>query len=656
MLKARLFLVFCCLVVYAPTTFGAKMILNEYNAVADSNYLNAGDANSDQDGGYASDSYFGRVQGNGGDWFELVVIQDHLDIRRWKLDIFVNGAFDETLRLTNHPIWSDLRSGTIITVSEDLSDDVSYDPVYDPYDPEAGDWWINVQARIGASGQYIEATNFPVNNNDWQLRIKTLANVIIFGRCGEGIVPGVKVSDIEIFRLEADPNASITPDSTNYDDGKTLSTFGSANRWPGGNVQDFSQLRKIAPVRYGGGSGTAEDPYLIYTPQQMSTIGLCPAHWDKHFKLTADIDMSEFMGTAFNIIGISDSNAFRGVFDGNGRTISNFTYSSSGANYIAIFGYVNDPNAEIINLGVVSPNISAGTGACVGSLVGVMDEGIISKCYAQGGIVSGTTRVGGLVGDSGGTISNCYSTSSVSGNSGVGGIAGWSFDGMIYNCYSAGSVSGTMDTGGLVGFDSGGTYNKSFWDNTVNPLLTGIGNITDPADVIGESTANMQTENTYIAAGWDFIGERDNGIDNIWRLCSVGTDYPELAWRFLLPDFTCPDGVDIYDLAVFTEQWLWQVLSANIVTGGPAEVVNFSDWAVFAAAWQSTPSSPNWNEKCDIAPEDGDGIVDMYDLLIFIEQWMQLSAYCADIAPDGGDGLVNMLDFVVFANNWLAGP
>jgi hypothetical protein len=56
---------------------------------------------------------------------------------------------------------------------------------------------------------------------------------------------------------------------------------------------------------------------------------------------------------------------------------------------------------------------------------------------------------------------------------------------------------------------------------------------------------------------------------------------------------------------------------------------------------------------CDF---DGDLDVDFADLAVFVDQWLQLSTYCADIAPtSNGDGIVNMLDFAVFAESWLAG-
>jgi hypothetical protein len=223
------------LALLAVNGWGADIILNEYNAVDANDFLNGGDASADEDGGRASDSYFGRVRGNGGDWFELVVIKDHLDIRGWQLDIYENKILDETLVLTANPIWQDLRAGTIITISEDVPSDISYNPA-------AGDWWINVQANNNGDGLYIEKSNFPVSANNWQLRIRDKAGQVVFGPAGEGISPLTGVSGKEVFRLEADPDATITANSPDYDDGADFSTFGAPNRW--GN-QGLGKLRAV---------------------------------------------------------------------------------------------------------------------------------------------------------------------------------------------------------------------------------------------------------------------------------------------------------------------------------------------------------------------------------------------------------------------------
>jgi hypothetical protein len=223
------------LCVLAGSAWGADVILNEYNAVDANEFLGGGNAAADDSGGRAFDTYFGRVAGNGGDWFELVVITDHLDMRKWHLDIFDNGLFDETLDLTNHAVWSDLRSGTIITVSEVVPTDLSYNPA-------AGDWWINVQATDTADGLAIEASNFKVSNDNWQLRIRNSTGTVVFGPAGEGIMPTSGISADEIFRLTDDPTTAIVPASKGYKDGGSLSTFGAPNRW---GTQDMSTLRTV---------------------------------------------------------------------------------------------------------------------------------------------------------------------------------------------------------------------------------------------------------------------------------------------------------------------------------------------------------------------------------------------------------------------------
>ncbi len=202
------------------------IILNEYSAVADTKYLKNN----------GSDTYWGQVQGNGGDWFELVVTRDHLDIRGWQLVVSDNGTV-KTLTLTSNNLWADLRAGTIITVSENLPDNVSN------YDPPNGKWWINVQAKTGASGTYITAADFDVSQTNSQITIRDSNGTSVFGPAGEGIKPASGIGNDEIFHLEEDPGTLIT-ERSNYTDG-SASTFGAPNIYTSGKVQDFSKLRVI---------------------------------------------------------------------------------------------------------------------------------------------------------------------------------------------------------------------------------------------------------------------------------------------------------------------------------------------------------------------------------------------------------------------------
>ena len=217
------------------------MILNEYNAVGDDQFLNGGDEIADDDGGQKSDTFFGRVAGNGGNWFELVVIAESLDIRGWQVLIDDdNGANQVTLTFTEDDIWSNLGAGTIITVAEGVPDDVSYDP-------DTGDWWIQVQASTSGTGTYISASDFEVSNIHTQFEILDGDGTLIFGPAGESIGSGIGVNSREVFKLETDPSALIRPESNSYNDG-TSSSFGSPNIYGGGEqVQDFSALRSGPP-------------------------------------------------------------------------------------------------------------------------------------------------------------------------------------------------------------------------------------------------------------------------------------------------------------------------------------------------------------------------------------------------------------------------
>ena len=206
----------------------ARIVVNEYNAVAPTKFL----ASS------GTDTYWGTVLGNGGDWFELVVVQDHLDLRGWQVIVNDNsGAISTTLTFTGAAILSDLRSGTIITVTEDLASDVGYDPA-------GGDWWINLRAGPSGDGLYISNLDFSVSQQNTQITIRDASGEIAFGPAGEGINPVSGVGSDEVFKLQADPGPSTTA-FADYQDG-TSSSFGSPNVWSGGaSFQDLGALRSV---------------------------------------------------------------------------------------------------------------------------------------------------------------------------------------------------------------------------------------------------------------------------------------------------------------------------------------------------------------------------------------------------------------------------
>jgi len=220
-----------------------------------------------------------------------------------------------------------------------------------------------------------------------------------------------------------------------------------------------------ARAKYGGGTGDPNDPYLIYDANQMNAIGANSNDWGKHFKLMSDIDLSGFTGKQFNIIG-NYSNHFTGTFDGNGHTISNFTYTLATGNYIGLFGWVGGEDAEIKNVGLVDANVVSG-GYPTGSLVGHIADGMVNGCYTIESRISGNEWVGGLVGQNSGALTNCYAAGFCAGNWRIGGLVGYN-NGTITDCNATGEVTGDTPVGSLVGTNEG-TITKCY----ANGLCTG---------------------------------------------------------------------------------------------------------------------------------------------------------------------------------------
>lgn len=73
--------------------------------------------------------------------------------------------------------------------------------------------------------------------------------------------------------------------------------------------------------------------------------------------------------------------------------------------------------------------------------------------------------------------------------------------------------------------------------------------------------------------------------------------------------------VDFRDFAIFSEDWLWAKIPADIDIDGN---VDFVDYAILANQWRQIPAFPS----ADIAPEIPDGVVDILDLAVFAKYWL----------------------------------
>ena len=115
------------------------------------------------------------------------------------------------------------------------------------------------------------------------------------------------------------------------------------------------------------------------------------------------------------MIGASSSNAFNGIFDGQGYTISNFELPTG--QYIGLIGYNTGVirNVNVSNF-TCDINNSTTTSVYVGGIAG-WNTGVIERCSSVGGNISISTsyeRDAGLIaGISSGKIKNCFAKGSI---------------------------------------------------------------------------------------------------------------------------------------------------------------------------------------------------------------------------------------------------
>ena len=232
---------------------------------------------------------------------------------------------------------------------------------------------------------------------------------------------------------------------------------------PPPNGADFFvfTLDAVAARKYTGGTGEPNEPYQIATAGDLIALGETPEDYDKHFILTADIDLDPNLpgrrvfdraviaSLTVDTEGQYHVTPFAGVFDGNGRSILHLTIEGEGM--LGLFGLL-DANSLVCDLGLEAVAVN-GTGADVGALAGVSD-GTVTSSHATGG-VTGFSTVGGLVGRNGwGSVTASSSTATVVASWSAGGLVGTN-SGRVARSQSTATVTGGSDVGGLVGYNQG---------------------------------------------------------------------------------------------------------------------------------------------------------------------------------------------------------
>ena len=230
---------------------------------------------------------------------------------------------------------------------------------------------------------------------------------------------------------------------------------------------------------FGGGSGTENDPYQIYTGAELAYLAYSTnngnAHHGEYFVLMNNIDLCGIEWTPIGKGILSSSHQcspyFSGHFNGNGFAILNLSITQNNTSFAGLFGLTN--GASICNLAIVGANVvnevASGYRSKAGGLIGHATDTTVERCSVTDSKIyaialTQPSSAGGLIGIVYGacTVSNCYVNAEVLSNGHVGGIVGGDYGSgsAIQNCYSSGRVifggvnnSGVSKrTGGIIGY------------------------------------------------------------------------------------------------------------------------------------------------------------------------------------------------------------
>lgn len=203
-------------------------------------------------------------------------------------------------------------------------------------------------------------------------------------------------------------------------------------------------------------------------------------------------------------------------------------------------GLIGQSFHEIINRCAVRADVYGRYNA--GGLLGAAYSPAVAQSYCVGA-VTGQRFVGGFAGDAGSAvISDSYCWAEVTGGEMTGGFTGaMNSRARISRCYAVSPVTASdpipqvhiPSIGGFAGYASKTGFGcvgecpinitGSFWDIDVSGRTEALGNRpSEPSNVLGLPTAQMQITAPFLAAGWDFR--------TVWMICE-GRDYPRLRWE-----------------------------------------------------------------------------------------------------------------------------
>ena len=281
-----------------------------------------------------------------------------------------------------------------------------------------------------------------------------------------------------------------------FTNGKTLVyKMKNATDWQAGG--EYTYTVSLAAAKDLGYTIESNGSYTVTSADGLMNIAKLVNGGKSDINITLDTDI-DLTGKDWTPIGTDYDNSYKGTFDGGGHTITGLTFTTNDE-YAGLFGWLNRAgtvkNVVMEGVQITSNQIYGGS---IGGVAG-QSWGTIENCSVSGS-VSGTVYVGGVVGAQiGGSITGCSSSATVKGTVDVGGVAGQTnSSATLTACYATGNVTieiapkKNIAGGGLVGMNAGSSLLACYATGNVTSTGSSTGYV-HIGGFLGNNYANVMT-------------------------------------------------------------------------------------------------------------------------------------------------------------------
>ena len=284
--------------------------------------------------------------------------------------------------------------------------------------------------------------------------------------------------------------------------------------WKAG--EEYTYTVSLAAAEDPGYTIEGDGSYTVTTADGLKNVAkLVNEEGKTDINITLDTDLT--LTGEWTPIG-TESQPYTGTFDGGNHTITGLKIDQSGTDNVGLIGRLGS-GGKVQDVTLTEVNVTGGT--YVGGIAGQTD-GTVENCSVNG-TVTGQNQTGGIVGRNFSTISGCSAEGTVTGNTNVGGISGLcvpNYDtgtgsligSTIEGCHSTAAVSGISSVGGVVGnLGNGCSLMACYSTGNVTATITyGHANVGGVVGINGQGTVTA----CYHATGeiTSSVGDRIGGI------------------------------------------------------------------------------------------------------------------------------------------------